>query len=216
MGNKINKSEQEGEQLNENAIIATVLIVTLIVVVVIVIIILVFTTSYGNDKETNVGQIVINDNCKNNFSQPQKKIPDLKGIQDEYKATINTKPVINVMNTDPEAISKKWDPNKNFPENNDIERPIDSFGYTFGPSKLETDLYLPTKEELFDSKSHLTGPKHIRRGPRYKRDGDWRQIMIPEDYKDWDKVRRPNRPRINEKYFEEAIKMEKEFYEENK
>jgi len=141
--------------------------------------------------------------------ETENVIKKLTPIPDLEMATLNSKPSGNIMNSDPEAKAKKWDPEKNFPSRVAPVRPKESLGAQFGPSETETQLYLPTQEEIFLSQGRVGGPKIIRSGPLYKKEIDGRPLIIPQDYKDYDKVRRPNRPRIDEKYFEEAIEIDK-------
>jgi len=222
---------------NGAAITAIVLIIVLVIAIAVVIILLVFANGNKSGAENiNVGQITVNNDCAASGRLPSKKltavpksisnqtnsfqetamIPEYKGLEEEGSdLCVKTDSRIGIMNSNPDAIAKKWNPEKNFPSRIAPERPDNSLGSKFGPSEIEMQLYLPTPEELLASKEHSTGPKYIRRGPRYKRDGDWRPIQIPEDYKDYEIVRRPNRPRIDETYFAEAIEIERRNYEKS-
>lgn len=222
---------EENEKCGDaTAVVAIVLIVILVIAIVIVIIILVIYGS-GSSGGAGAGDVqIVNINTGGSGAIPRKglkggkpasqvqnqyTIPDIKAIGDSeamYASIHDTPANGGIMNNDPEARKKKWDPEKNFPSQGPSKRPENSMGAKFGPSEAEMQLYLPTPQELFAAKGHISGPKYIRRGPRYKRGNDWRPIMIPESYKDWETCRRPNRPRIDESYYKEAIEMQERYY----
>lgn len=113
----------------------------------------------------------------------------------------------------PEAAPYRWDPNKAFPNPNPGPRPANSMGSLFGPSATEMQMYLPSREELLLAKSQTGLPKHIRRGPAVKRDCNFvRPTIVPESHKDWDTVKRGNRPHINEEHFREAIEHDRRIF----
>lgn len=145
-------------------------------------------------------------------TNPPVKLPTYAAaVEDNGYASIHQKPV-GIMNSE-EAKPHKWDPSKNFPSLAKPERPADSLGARFGPSETEVLSHLPSQQELFLANKQVVGPKYIRTGPKFHRNGDMRPIMIPQDYDDYEKVRRPNRPRINQDYYKEAIEMEKRYYQ---
>lgn len=141
-------------------------------------------------------------------------IPEFKGIGDaEGYAPLNQASHAGIMNSSPEALEKKWNPDKHLPSREAPVRPENSLGSKFGPSELEMQLYLPTPQELYDAKGNASGPKYIRRGPKICRDGDFRPLIVPEDYDDYDRVRRPNRPRVDKSAFQEVADAEKKYFQ---
>jgi hypothetical protein len=217
---------------NTGVIVATVLIVVLVVAVAAVIIVLLLQ----NGGTKNIGQVIINGACStpamlhrksvrfntvltggstpNNLDGPvAAQMPNYGGLDesDNWAKLQDKAPSGEIMNA-PDAIDKKWDPAKNFPTRQAPQRPQNSLGAQFGPSELELQMFLPTQQELLACQAQVSGPKYLRRGPRFKRGNDWRPLMIPEGYKDDATVHRGNRARIDESYFAEAIELDRKFH----
>jgi flagellar basal body-associated protein FliL len=146
---------------------------------------------------------------------PNIKLPDFKAMDGskEDMASVKDAPTSGGIMNAPEAKDKKWDPEKNFPSRKAPLRGENTLGAKFGPSEADMQMNLPTAEELFLANAQIAGPKYIRKGPLHKRGNDYRPIMIPKDYQDYDTVRRPNRPRVSEQHYQEAIDMQKRMFE---
>ncbi len=163
---------------NGGVVVATVLIVVLVIAIAVVVILLVFasggTTGSGASIDIN-SHIKGNENMlqaakpliqyeqqkqqqypSQNISQAPARpvIPKFKAIGDLEGSSKCNKSNPGIMNSNPEAQAKKWDPAKNFPTRNPPVRPDNTLGSKFGPSETEMQMYLPTAAELFAAKGN--------------------------------------------------------------
>lgn len=138
-----------------------------------------------------------------------------EGLGEESEmATIDQEAVGGgMMNTD-KARDKKWDPSKMIPQVTKDVRPANSLAAKFGPSKTEHEMYLPSFKDL--ARSNVQGPKYVRQAKAIRSSSDFRRMMVPKDHDDYDTTHRGNRPRINQKFYEEALESEKRFYSDGR
>lgn len=115
-----------------------------------------------------------------------------------------------LMNTET-ARDKKWNPQRMIPSNSRSVRPHDSLAARFGPSVEEMALNLPTAQQMLQSRNQA--PKFIRTVAQHKRSsGDLRPIVVPKSGDDAYWKGRPNRPRVTEAHFKDAVEADKRFF----
>lgn len=137
-------------------------------------------------------------------------LPTIAPLLSGGMARITDGPVNGGLMSTPEAQEKKWNPQTYIPDVTRSVRPKGSLADQFGPDPSELAAYLPTASQMFKAKTE--GPKKQRVSHPVRSLGDFRPLVVPQDYSDYSVVTRGNRPRINQGFYEERLKADAKFF----
>jgi len=101
--------------------------------------------------------------------------------------------------------SELFDPTKLFATSSFKAHPKGSIADQFAPSTVEIAAYLPSIDDIMQAKNQ--GPKFLRLPRAFRTGADLRPYILPPI----DMSIKANRPRINEKYYQDMLASEKKY-----